>query len=306
MERVTLDETAPFPLEFRHVALGFFDGLHLGHRAVILNPASRDTPEATAVVSFWPHPLTVLRPDQAPPLLTDRNEKNQLLESWGLGAHAVVPFDDKTAHQPPEWLLRLLERCFPHLESLSVGPNFRFGLKRAGSPLTLSQWCQEKNIQFHLTDFVLDQGMPISSSRIRQCLASGDLITSNRLLGHEYQLAGEVVAGAKQGRRLGFPTANLAIQKTNILPHGVYAARACLPDTPPQAAALNIGLRPTINSSSPELSIEAHLLDWDGDCYGQFLTLKPVHYLRPEKRFRSREELITQIASDVNACREFL
>jgi len=288
------------------VALGFFDGLHRGHRAVIINPFSQNALDQTAVVSFWPHPLTILRPEQAPPLLTDRAEKNRILEDWTIGSHCWIPFDEQTANRPPEWLMETMEQSFPGLTSLSVGPNFRFGLKRAGSPVTLSQWCRERDIHFHLTDFILDQGMPISSSRIRQSLAVGDLETAGHLLGRPYQMSGTVCPGQKQGRQMGFPTANLSTRKKNILPGGVYAAHCDFADESRQPAALNIGHRPTMKPNKPVLTIEAHLIDWEGDCYGQELSITPVKFIRPEKRFQSAEDLARQISSDVESCRAIL
>lgn len=308
MKWVELNENAP-PLDsIRHVALGFFDGLHLGHRSVIINPFSDNALDQTAVLSFWPHPLTILRPQQAPPLLTDFDEKNRILENWTIGRHCWIPFDTQTANRPPEWLMDKLGASFPGLRSLSVGPNFRFGLNRGGSPLTLSQWCQEKNIQFHLTDFILDQGMPISSSRIRQSLAAGDLETGERLLGHPYQLSGTVVTGQKKGRQMGLPTANLSMKKDNILPAGVYAAHCHFPDGTRSSAALNIGQRPTVKTKEkePTLSIEAHLIDWEGDCYGQHLSVTPLKFIRPEQRFQSIEKLADQIRRDVDTCRTLL
>ncbi len=289
--------------DIQHLAIGFFDGLHLGHRAVIINQWNQKELNKTCVLTFWPHPLEILSPENAPAMITSMDEKIQILEQWGIGHCCTVPFTKDLAHSDAALFLNWLERHFPKLRTLSVGPNFRFGNRREGTPLSLSRWCEAQGIHFHLSDFILASGAPISSTHIRDLLASGKLNTANQLIGRPYAVSGKVISGKQLGRKIGFPTANIRLQKQLDIPAGVYAARVLLEDGAVIPGALNFGIRPTlVNPDIREHSTEVHLIDWSGNLYGQNIKCELLQHVRPEMKFDSVASLSNQIRKDVAEC----
>ncbi|MEM1158020.1 MAG: riboflavin biosynthesis protein RibF [Verrucomicrobiota bacterium] len=286
----------------RHLALGFFDGLHRGHHAVIVNEITRDALDQTCVLTFWPHPMEVLSPDDQPVLLTNISDKTEILRSWGIGFICVVPFDTALAHQPYPEFLDSIQQNFPALKSVSVGPNFRFGKQRGGTPLSLAEWCAERDLLFNLADFMLDGSDPISSTRIRALLEQGDLPAANRLLGRSYQISGTVIKGNQLGRKLGFPTANISLDSPIHIPHGVYQVQVELADQQQVCGALNHGLRPSVDGPARETT-EVHLIDWAGDLYDQPVRCKLMRHIRPETEFSTLDLLKDQIVRDIDACR---
>ena len=272
----------------RRVAVGEFDGVHLGHREVI---RGSDT-----VLTFEPHPLQVIRPEAAPKLLTSLEAKAELIADLGVDELVVIPFDEGFAHQSPQEFADhiLVERL--RATRVSVGENFRFGYKAAGDP---AQLATDERFETRVVPLVEVDGEIVSSSHIRGLVLAGEVELAARFLGAPFQLRGEVVTGDQRGRTLGFPTANIVPDQALVCPgHGIYAAR-----TPKACAAVSIGVRPTFGTGRA-LLVEAYLLDWDCDLYGQELRIDFIARLRGERRFDSPEALIEQMRLDVERTRQ--
>lgn len=284
--RVTmLSDVQPRP---RRVAVGEFDGVHLGHREVI---SGSDT-----VLTFEPHPLRVVAPQAAPRLLTSFEVKAELIEQLGVRELVVLPFDEGFAAQDPrDFIDQVVVRALRATE-VSVGENFRFGHLAAGDPGLLAA---DGRFHTRVVPLVEVDGEVVSSSRIRALVLAGEVDLAARFLGAPFQLRGEVVSGDRRGRQLGFPTANLIPAETLVCPgHGVYAARAGS-----ACAAVSIGVRPTFGTGRSVL-VEAYLLDRDVDLYGQRLKVEFLQRLRGERRFESTDALVAQMHSDVARARE--
>jgi len=272
----------------RRVAVGEFDGVHLGHREVI---RGSDT-----VLTFEPHPLRVIRPEAAPKLLTSLDAKAELIATLGVEELVVIPFNDGFAHQTPEEFVEhiLVERL--HATHVSVGENFRFGYRAAGDPEMLEA---DERFEMRVVPLVEVDGEIVSSSHIRGLVLSGEVALASRFLGAPFQLRGEVVVGDQRGRTLGFPTANIVPDEALVCPgHGIYAAR-----TDEACAAVSIGVRPTFGTGRA-LLVEAYLLDYEGDLYGHELRIDFLERLRGERRFESPESLIEQMQIDVERTRQ--
>jgi riboflavin kinase / FMN adenylyltransferase len=272
----------------RRVAVGEFDGVHLGHREVI---RGSDT-----VLTFEPHPLRVVRPEAAPKLLTSLEAKAELIAGLGVEELVVIPFDQGFAHQSPQEFIDhiLIERL--QATHVSVGENFRFGHRAAGDPEGLAA---DGRFETRVVPLVEVDGEIVSSSHIRGLVLAGEVEPARRFLGAPFQLRGEVVKGDQRGRTLGFPTANLVPDEALVCPgHGIYAAR-----TPEACAAVSIGVRPTFGTGRA-LLVEAYLLDWDRDLYDQELRIDFLARLRGERRFDSPEALVEQMRIDVERTRE--
>ena len=281
----------------RHVALGVFDGVHLGHREVIRG--------ADTVLTFEPHPRSVLTPERAPRRLTPLPVKARLIAGLGVQELIVVPFDADYARRSAEEFISevLIERLRAH--TVSIGENFRFGHRARGDVELLRR---QDAFTTRVARMVEQGGRVVSSSAIRELIAAGETLTAAELLGAPFLLRGEVVAGDRRGRTLGYPTANIVPDGDQALPaHGVYACRATLDDRPEAlAAAVNVGLRPTFAETRFGLLVEAYLLDFDGDLYGRQLSLSFGARLRGEERFESAEALVEQMARDVEHVRSCL
>jgi len=279
-----LDQTTPRP---RRVAVGEFDGVHLGHREVI---KGSDT-----VLTFEPHPLQVVRPEAAPKLLTSLDVKSNLIAELGVEELVVIPFDRSFAEQTPaEFIDRVLvERL--GAERVAVGENFRFGHRASGDPALLAA---DPRFETVVVPLVEAAGEIVSSSHIRGLVLAGEVELAAKFLGAPFQLRGEVVSGDRRGRELGFPTANIVPDQSLVYPgHGVYAARA-----DGVCAAVNVGVRPTFGTGRAVL-IEAYLLDTDADLYGRNLRVEFLKRLRGERRFDSVDALIDQMHQDVELTR---
>jgi riboflavin kinase/FMN adenylyltransferase len=271
----------------RRIAVGEFDGVHLGHRRVI---AGSDT-----VLTFDPHPLRVVRPEAAPKLLTSLEVKAELIAALGVQELVVIPFDQGFAQQTPQEFIDdvLVERL--GAGTVAVGENFRFGYRAAGDPELLAA---EPRFATRIVPLVELDGEIVSSSRIRALVLSGEVEHAARLLGAPFQLRGEVVRGDRRGRELGFPTANLVPDETLVCPgHGVYAAHAN-----GECAAVSVGVRPTFGTGRAVL-IEAYVLDRELDLYGQTLRVEFLRRLRGERRFASTQALVAQMHRDVELAR---
>ena len=282
-----------------HLALGFFDGLHLGHRRVILGGQAPHAPALTAVLTFRDHPLSVLHPEKHPLLITGLPHKLRILERWQIGLTVALPFDAARSRQEPAEFLRELTLAFPSLRTVSVGPNWRFGKNRSGDVGLLARWCAERNISLDNPEPVLFGGERISSSRIRAAIAAGQLGDTTEMLGRPFTLFGTVGKGAGRGTGLGFATANLQTEDECLPPEGVYAGRAHLAGARVFPAAINLGLQPTFGGKSRYP--EAHLIGFHGDLFGQKLDLEFTKFLRPVRKFGSAQELANQIKQDISA-----
>lgn len=272
----------------RRVAVGTFDGVHLGHREVI---SGSDT-----VLTFDPHPLAVIAPQACPPLLTTIERKAELLAAIGVEELVVIPFDRGFASRSAqEFVDDVLVKtlCATHV---SVGENFRFGHKAQGDTAMLEA---DERFETRIAPLLEIDGEVVSSSHIRGLVLGGAVLYADRLLGSPFVIDGEVVHGDKRGRELGFPTANLVPQPGYVTPgHGVYACRT----GDGHAAAVNVGVRPMFVTGRGEL-IEAYLIDFDGDLYGTRLRLEFLRRLRGEKRFASVDALIEQMRLDADEAR---
>jgi riboflavin kinase / FMN adenylyltransferase len=272
----------------RHVAIGTFDGVHVGHRQVI--------DDADTVLTFDPHPLSVIHPEAAPKLIMPFDVKRDVIEGLGVSELVVILFDQSFSKIPAEEFCSqiLVEQL--GAEQVSVGENFRFGAKAKGDPEMLSS---RSEFSTRVVPLVEVDGETVSSSRIRALIAAGEVDAAMRCLGAPYLLEGEVVEGDRRGRDLGFPTANVVPSEEYVYPgHGVYAAFAN-----GHAAAVNVGVRPTFETGRGML-VESYLIDFDGDLYGRPLRVAFIARLRGEKRFASAEELVAQMHRDVEEARD--
>jgi len=274
----------------RRVAVGTFDGVHLGHREVI---AGADT-----VVTFEPHPAAVVAPSGAPKLLTTLERKAELIASLGVSELVVIPFDhDFAARSAQEFIDDVLAGTLG-ATSVSVGENFRFGHKAKGDADLLRA---DGRFEARVVPLLEVDGEVVSSSHIRGLLLGGAVEYADTLLGAPFTMTGLVAHGDKRGRTLGFPTANLVPQDGYVVPgHGVYACRARTHDGSERVAAVNVGVRPMFVTGRGEL-VEAYLVDFDRDIYDTPLRVEFLKRLRGEKRFPSVAELVEQMARDVEA-----
>jgi riboflavin kinase/FMN adenylyltransferase len=267
----------------RHVAIGTFDGVHLGHQAVI--------DDADTVLTFDPHPLEVLHPAALPKLIMPFSVKRDVIEGLGVEELVVIPFDREFATLSAESFVEDVLIARLGAERVSVGENFRFGAKAQGDPAMLSS---RSEFETRVVPLVEVDGETVSSTRIRALVAAGDMKGARHCLGAPFMVEGVVVKGDQRGRELGFPTANIVPDDRLAIPgHGVFAAFA---DGVP--AAVNVGIRPTFESGRGVL-IETHLIDREEDLYGRTLRVAFVERLRGEKRFPSAEELVAQMQRDV-------
>lgn len=295
----------------RRVAVGSFDGVHLGHREVIRGSDS--------VLTFDPHPTAVVAPQHTPKLITALEVKAELVEALGVDELIVIPFDADFAKRGPQEFIDDVLVGALGATYVSVGENFRFGNRAKGDPRMLAE---DGRFSTRVAPLFEVEGEIVSSSHIRGLVLAGEVEQATRFLGAPFQMRGEVVSGDRRGRELGFPTANLIPEDALVCPgHGVYA---CLADTltctPSGAhpkghthrahgkragglpAAVNIGVRPTFVTGRGEL-VEAYILDFDGDLYGKQLRLDFLERLRGERRFQSAEELVEQMHRDVERTR---
>ena len=274
----------------RHVAIGTFDGVHVGHQAVI---AGADT-----VLTFDPHPLQVIHAEAAPKLIMPFKVKRDVIDGLGVSELVIIPFDRDFSKLTAEEFIEDILIGRLGATRVSVGENFRFGAKAKGDPEMLHA---RDEFETRVVPLVEVGGETVSSTRIRALVAAGDMDGAMACLGAPFMLEGQVVSGDQVGRELGFPTANVVPDDSLVTPgHGVYA---CFANGHP--AAVNVGVRPTFDTGRG-LLVESYLIDFDGDLYGQNLRVAFVKRLRGERRFPSREELIAAMTRDVAEAREAL
>ena len=292
MKVTPLDDVIAGP---RRVAVGTFDGVHAGHRAVI--------GDADTVLTFDPHPLEILAPDRAPGLLTATERKAELVEGLGVQEMVVIPFDRSFSAQTGQEFIDavLIERL--GATEVRVGENFRFGKEAGGDAALLSS---QPSFETIVVELLERDGRVVSSSWIRELVCEGQIDAANALMESSFELSGTVAQGEKRGTGLGYPTANLEPDPRRCLPgYGVYSALAVLEDGSEVPSAVSIGVRPTFDSELGEL-IEAHLIDFDGDLYGTELKLRFRDRLRPELEFDDAQALIAQMEKDVADAKSLL
>jgi riboflavin kinase/FMN adenylyltransferase len=302
----------PAPSQGTVVTIGAYDGVHLGHRALIhrVSQMAADLGTATAVVTFDRHPATVVRPDSAPMLLTDLEQKLELLAETGVDYTLVVHFDEERSHESPEDFVReVLVGCLA-AKAVVVGHDFHFGHGRKGNVPLLQEMGAELGFDVLGISLISDQEddrEPISSTRIRALLAQGDVAAAAELLGRPHEVRGVVQHGDQRGRDLGFPTANMAVPGDILLPaDGIYAGWYLRPDGARHAAALSLGRRPTFYEEADSSLLEAYLLDFEGDLYGERGRVQFATRLRGELRFERVDDLVAQMRDDVDLVRSLL
>ena len=306
---VTDLSVSPWPNERAVITIGAYDGVHRGHRAVSAQVQARaaELGARSVVVTFDRHPASVIRPDAAPRLLTNPAQKLELLADTGVDATVVVPFSPEQARETPvDFVERVIVNAL-RAQAVIVGSDFHFGHMRQGN-ITLLREMGERH-DFTCEPVVLvprADGVdePISSTAIRRALAGGEIETATRLLGRALEVRGTVVTGDQRGRTIGFATANVEIPNGMCLPSdGVYAGLYRRPDGSEHACAINLGRRPTFYVNAEHSLLEAHLLDFAGDLYGEDAAVTFVAFLRSEKQFAGIDELKTQLKLDVEHAR---
>lgn len=282
------------------LAIGFFDGVHLGHQEIIRRTVAdaREHDARALVITFDRHPNAVVSPGHVPPLIYSPAQKFRAIESLGVDALVQIHFDEPFSRQTGSDFIHGLRRDLGVIRSLWVGANFVFGYKRSGNVALLQKLGGESGFAVHGLAAVSRDDRAVSSTRIRDAIRSGNLDAASGMLGRPYAISGQVVKGDGVGRQLGYPTANLDMAGLLLPPVGVYAGLARV-DEKTCRAALNIGFRPTVVSATPQLRVEAHLLDFNGNLYGRELEVEMGVRLRGERKFASVSALREQIERDV-------
>jgi len=285
-------------------AIGVFDGVHLGHQAVISTSArqAKAAGGTPVVVTFDPHPAKVLRPSEAPHLLTATQHKIALIRDLGVAHLLVVPFDLQFAATPPEEFVRELVGQSRPLRQICVGHEWSFGRNRAGNLALLQKLGAEHQFDVIGIKPVAVDSVVVSSTAIRSAVEKGDFATAAKMLGREYTILGTVKRGVQLGRKLGFPTANLSAHSEQFPPNGVYAAEAKLDGAIFRGVA-NLGYRPTVETAKPERLLELHFFDLKREIYGEDVEVRFVRFLRPEQKFPNVDALVAQIGRDVEVAR---
>lgn len=295
----TFYELKPGLIQQSAIALGFFDGVHIGHQAVIKAAVdqARQLKIKSAVATFADHPR-ILTLGKSPELLTSRQQRFELLAGLGIDCVLALPFTEGICRMPPEeYVQKVLLDCLG-AKAISVGCNHHFGRDRLGNAELLRKLGKEKDYTVQVTPGVFIDNQEISSSRIRTAIKESNLSLATQLLGRPYAIAGKVLHGDQRGRTIGFPTANIELCPHQLLPNpGVYAAYAQLSDKRKLSAVVNVGVRPTV-SSAKQISLEAHILNFNQDIYDTYVSIEFLNHIRDEKKFENLEALKTQIAAD--------
>jgi riboflavin kinase / FMN adenylyltransferase len=302
----------PRPSEGTAVTIGFFDGVHLGHRVVIgeVRRLAAELGARSAVVTFDRHPAAVVRPETAPLLLTDLEQRLELLASTGIDYALVVQFDEARSNESAEdFVENELVSCLG-VRAVVVGADFHFGHGRRGNVALLQKMGGEHGFEVDGIELVASGAKgarSVSSTAIREALSKSDLDDANRMLGRPHEVRGVVQEGDRRGRDLGFPTANVAVPAQIQLPSdGIYAGWFVRADGSEHPAAISLGRRPTFYEDQPASLLEAHLLDFAGDLYGERAAVRFVAHLRGEEKFQSVDDLVEQMKRDVARTREVL
>lgn len=295
--------------------IGVFDGVHRGHQQIIgrAREVADERGLPTVLVTFTPHPSEVVRPGSHPALLSTNTRKAELAEEHGVDVVVFVPFTPDFSRLSPQQFVHEAVVADLHASSVVVGENFRFGHKAGGDVAALGELGQRWGFDAEGVELLSEGGRPISSTYIRSCVASGDMAAANHALGRPHRVDGVVIKGDQRGRELGYPTANLRAEALVAVPaDGVYAGRVVSldewgntrTDVPARTAAISIGTNPTFDGR--HRSVEAYILDFEGDLYGQNLGVEFTHRLRGMVKFDSVADLVVQMAADVDRTRELL
>ena len=311
--RVITDLTEPvWPGERSVITIGAYDGVHLGHQAVIrhVRQVAADDGAHSAVLTFDRHPATIVRPESAPQILTDPEQRLELLAQTGIEATIVLTFDQRQSEEPPS---EFVERVFVNglaTTAVVVGEDFHFGRNREGNVALLRDLGHRFDFEVVPLELVeRDDGVdePVSSTAIRRALAGGDVELASTMLGRPYEVRGKVVMGDQRGRLLGVPTANVEVPNQVCLPaDGVYAGWYERPDGEIHPCAINLGRRPTFYEHADHSLLEAHLLDFDGDLYGERAEVRFAHFLRSERKFSGIDALAAQLKHDIEHARDLM
>ena len=309
MERVRLETLAPWGWPEPAVTVGNFDGVHLGHQSLAAETVrqARKRQGTAVALTFDPHPSRVLSPDRAPSTLMTLDQREEALAALGIDRLAVLPFTFELSRESAPDFARKVLRDAVGARVVVVGEGFRFGRGREGDLAGLARLGGALGFEVVGTAPVIDEGAPISSTRIREALARGAVAAARRMLGRLFFVDGTVVRGLGRGRTIGLPTANLAVVNETLPARGVYAAWCReLPDAGAarRPAVVNIGHRPTFGAGA--LSVEAHLLDFEGDLYGRALRVEFEERLREERAFDGPEALLRQVRDDIGRARRML
>jgi len=297
---VPLHQLAPHP-GVTGLAIGVFDGVHLGHQAVV-----RSLEGKVAALTFEPHPLAIIAPDRVPPRLTTLEQKVAYMRAQGTVAVIAVKFDAALRELSPAAFVDEIARVFPDLKQVAIGEGWSFGRNRQGNSARLAELAQAHGFTVKAIAPVQLDGAPVSSTRIREAILQRRFDEAARLLGRSYAITGKVVHGDERGRTIGFPTANLAGVEQLLPPRGVYAVRARVAgNLTKYRAVMNLGRRPTFTSNGVD-SLEVHLLDFQADLYDQKLWVSDLIWLRDERAFPDAAALKAQIAEDVARARVVL
>jgi len=285
--------------------IGVFDGVHVGHQEVLRQVRSHADRlgVASAVVTFDGHPAHVVRPENAPRLLTSLEQKLDLIEQQGIDYTYVIRFDESRASTPPEVFVAEVFIEALHARAIVVGEDFHFGKGRAGNVEELRRIGAEWDFEVHALELIHhseDAREPVSSTKIRRALAGGDVARAAEMLGRPYEVRGKVVEGDQRGRTIGFPTANIPVPKVMAWPaDAVYAGWCTRADGTRHKCAINIGRRPTFYEHAQQSLLEAHLIDFEGELYDETMSISFVEFLRSERKFAGIDELAAQLRDDV-------
>ncbi|MBA3287092.1 MAG: bifunctional riboflavin kinase/FAD synthetase [Acidimicrobiia bacterium] len=311
MQVISELDPPPWPGERTVVTIGAYDGVHLGHRAVIdqVKELAQRASARSVVLTFDRHPATVVRPESAPQLLTTPEQRLELLEATGIDATVVMRFDESQSNEgPKDFVQRVLVEALA-VKYVVVGEDFHFGRHRDGNVALLAVAGEADDftvVPIELVDRADDIDEPISSTAIRRALAGGDVELVTRMLGRPHEVRGTVVMGDQRGRLLGFPTANVEVTNAVCLPaDGVYAGEYERPNGKVHLSAINLGRRPTFYEHADHSLLEAHLIDFSGDLYGEAAEVRFQHFLRSERKFEGIEALAAQLARDIEHARDF-
>jgi riboflavin kinase/FMN adenylyltransferase len=289
-----------------HLALGVFDGVHVGHQAVIKDAVDTAVQEGgvAGVLTFEPHPIRVLAPQKAPRrILASIQHKEDLLAALGVEVLIVIPFTESFAQQEARDFLEQMVVSTPQLKTLAMGEDWKFGHQRGGDVQLLQQFGEKFGVTVKSAQSVMLAGERVSSTRIRQAIRDGNMDAVAAMLGREYTVLGTVIHGRQLGRTIGFPTANLRVYNEQLPPDGVWAVEVTLSNGETYPGAGNLGMRPTVEGEGGDRLLEVHLLDYEGDLYGRNVEVRFLEYVRGEKKFASLDELQAQIQKDVILCR---
>lgn len=291
-----------------HLALGVFDGVHIGHQAVIRMAvdAAAEQGGVAGVLTFEPHPIRVLAPEKAPRrILASIQHKEELLADLGVEVLVIIPFTEEFAQQEAVEFLAEMGSACPCLKTLAMGEDWKFGRQRHGNVDLLQRFGREHGVAVKTAESVRLEGERVSSTRIRQAIRDGNLEAVESMLGRDFSVWGTVVKGRKLGRTIGFPTANLRVYNEQLPPDGVWAVEVTLDHGKVYRGAGNLGVRPTVEGERGRRQLEIYLLDFSGDLYGSEMEVRFLQFVRGERKFDSLEVLKEQILEDVAFCRNW-